>query len=169
MRSAPPILFGLFASLQWFALGSSFTSIRCLLWHAWGGEENLKPGEKVLASTIAGAGSGMTGGLIRGPTNIIPGVFVFSALGGGSTYIANRIQERQRLAREQNKPPFWSTFWKKWSPLQAIDDKEYEKILEEKILRLDAQIAVIDDHLVALKASNQSQTKSKEGYSAPRK
>ncbi|KAH6660801.1 hypothetical protein BKA67DRAFT_549220 [Truncatella angustata] len=68
MRNAPPALFAAFAGFQWFTLGSSFVASRSLLHHAWGGEENLRPIDKVSASAAAGGVSGMVGGLIRKPT-----------------------------------------------------------------------------------------------------
>jgi hypothetical protein len=33
----------------------------------------------------------------------------------------------------------------KWSPVTYLSDQEYEKILQEKLLRVDAEIAVVDD------------------------
>ncbi|KAK9425423.1 hypothetical protein SUNI508_13031 [Seiridium unicorne] len=154
MRSAPPALFAAFAGFQWFTLGSSFIASRSLLHHAWGGEENLKPFDKVSAGAAAGGVSGMVGSLIRGPSNVIPGVLFFSTVGGGATYLSQKFQSRE--AKEKT-----SIFASKWSPLKKLSDQEYEKLLEEKILKLDAEIAIINDNLAALKASTQSTDQAK--------
>lgn len=50
----------------------------------------------------------------------------------------------------------------KWSPLKKLTDQEYEKLLEEKILKLDAEIAIIDDNIAALKASEQPSSQAKQ-------
>ncbi|KAF7516039.1 hypothetical protein G7054_g14327 [Neopestalotiopsis clavispora] len=148
MRNAPPALFAAFAGLQWFTLGSSFVASRSLLHHAWGGEDNLRPWDKVAASTAAGGVSGMVGGLIRGPSNIIPGILFFSTLGGSATYLSQKFSSREPSEKT-------SILASKWSPLKKLTDQEYEKLLEEKILKLDAEIAIIDDNIAALKASAQ--------------
>lgn len=49
----------------------------------------------------------------------------------------------------------------KYSPLTFLSDKEYETILEEKLLRVEAEIAVVDDNIKELRdneaaAANQS-------------
>lgn len=56
----------------------------------------------------------------------------------------------------------------KWSPLRKISDDEYKEMLGEKILRLDADIALIDDKIAELraadkKASDVSLTKGENG------
>ncbi|KAI1847774.1 hypothetical protein JX265_009202 [Neoarthrinium moseri] len=155
MRSAPPALFAVFSGLQWFALGSSFIASRSLLHHAWGGEENLVPMDKVSASAVAGGVSGMIGGLVRGPRNILPGIFFFSALGGGATFLSQKLQSREPKEKKT------SLLASKWSPLKPLSDKDYEQLLEEKILRLDAEIAIIDDSIAALKAEQQGKPKVK--------
>ena len=40
----------------------------------------------------------------------------------------------------------------KYSPMKVLSDEEYEKILREKLLRVEAEIAVIDDDIEKLKA-----------------
>lgn len=39
----------------------------------------------------------------------------------------------------------------KWSPMRQISDQEYEKILEDKMLRIDAELAILNDNIAALK------------------
>jgi hypothetical protein len=39
----------------------------------------------------------------------------------------------------------------KWSPVKALSDEQYEELLQEKLLRVEAEIAVLDEHINALK------------------
>ncbi|KAI1824867.1 hypothetical protein F4861DRAFT_538529 [Xylaria intraflava] len=155
VRSAPPTLFALFAGLQWFALGSSYMASRELLYHAWGGEENLSSSDFVKAGGVAGGVSGMAGGMLRGPRNVLPGILFFGSLGAGSSYISQR-----RRGTESEPKRSWLD--SKWSPMQRLSDKDYINKLEEKILRLDAEIAIIDESIESLKGSSQSPAKHTE-------
>ncbi|KAI0145891.1 hypothetical protein F4776DRAFT_382176 [Hypoxylon sp. NC0597] len=160
VRSAPPTLFALVAGLQWFALGSTYMASRSLLWHAWGGEENLTPSDLVKASGVAGGVSGMVGGMFRGPRNIIPGILVFGTLGATSTYLSQRFKNK---SKEDESKPKSSWLDSKWSPLKRLSDKDYEEKLEEKILRINAEISIIDDNIASLRASSGASTKSNQG------
>ena len=85
-----------------------------------------------------------------GPRNIIPGMLVFSALGACGSYMTQKSPNEP--ADKESKP---KTSWldSKWSPLKRLSDKEYEARLEEQILRIDADIAIIDENIQSLKAS----------------
>lgn len=160
VRSAPPTLFALFAGLQWFALGSTYIASRSLLWHAWGGEEKLSSSDLVKASGVAGGVSGMVGGMFRGPRNIIPGVLFFSTVGATGTYLSQRFKNNSK--HDESKP---KSSWldSKWSPMKRLSDKDYEEKLEEKILRINAEIAIIDENIASLRSSKNSSTKPGEG------
>lgn len=149
LRSAPPVFFALFAGFQWFALGSTYMATRDLLCHSFGGEDNLTSSDRVVVGGIAGAISGMCSGIIRGPKNVIPGTLVFGAIGTGGAYMSQLIQGFE------SKP---KTSWldSKWSPMQRLSDKQYIDKLEEKILRLDAEIAIIDETIASLRESSQA-------------
>ncbi|KAI1417852.1 hypothetical protein F5Y13DRAFT_63269 [Hypoxylon sp. FL1857] len=159
-RSAPPTLFALFAGLQWFALGSTYMASRSLLWHAWGGEENLTQSDLVKASGVAGGVSGMVGGMFRGPRNIIPGILFFGTVGATSTYFTQRLKNK---SKENESKPKSGWLDSKWSPLKRLSDKEYEEKLEEKILRINAEISIIDDNIASLRASSRTSAKSNQG------
>jgi hypothetical protein len=38
-----------------------------------------------------------------------------------------------------------------FSPVTPLTDRQYEKMLEEKLLKLDAELAIIDDNLKAIR------------------
>lgn len=35
----------------------------------------------------------------------------------------------------------------RWSPVTPLTDQQYEKMLEEKLLKVDAEIAIINDNI----------------------
>ncbi|EWZ38265.1 hypothetical protein FOCG_04818 [Fusarium oxysporum f. sp. radicis-lycopersici 26381] len=162
-QEANPIVWGAFSGFQWFTLGTSFwckfthqnhvlasglTSqvTRSIVVKAWGGEERLKNGDKTIASAIAGTAAGSVGGLIRGPKNILPAMLVFTTVGAGGQMIANRMATRKPKVHDENE-----SFWTRWSPLKKLTDQEYRDMMSEKMLRIDADIALIDDRIAELK------------------
>ncbi len=86
-----------------------------------------------------------------GPRNVLPGMVIFSVFGAGGQAVANVMATR---AREPLKP---KTSWldSKWSPVTPLTDQQYEKLLQEKILKLDVEIAVIDEDIAALREAEQ--------------
>ena len=42
---------------------------------------------------------------------------------------------------------------KKWIPVKSLSDEEYESMLQEKLVKLEAEIALIDDGIASLKAT----------------
>ncbi|KAL7626680.1 hypothetical protein AAE478_003454 [Parahypoxylon ruwenzoriense] len=161
IRSAPPALFALFAGLQWFALGSTFVASRSLLCHAWGGEENLSSSDLVKAGGVAGGVSGMVGGMFRGPRNIIPGILFFSTLGAGGTHFSQLLKNSAAAANSAPKPKS-SLLDSKWSPMRRLSDMEYKEKIEEKILRINAEISIIDDNIASIRASKGASATSNE-------
>ncbi|XXH04928.1 hypothetical protein Hte_011350 [Hypoxylon texense] len=162
LRSAPPTLFALVAGLQWFGLGSTFIASRSLLWHAWGGEENLSPSDHVKAGGVAGGVSGMVGGMFRGPRNILPGILFFGTVGATGTYLSQRVKTSPKDSESKVKTGWLDS---KWSPMKRLSDKEYEEKLEEKILRINAEIAIIDENIASIRASMSTSPKSSKGGS----
>ena len=60
----------------------------------------------------------------------------------------------QKLSDKEVEPkPKSSWLDSKWSPMKRLTDKEYEEKLEEKILRLEAEIAIINENIESLRAS----------------
>lgn len=64
------------------------------------------------------------------------------------TFLSQQFQNRE----QKEKSGFLSS---KWSPFRPISEQEYVDILEEKILKIDAEISIIDDNIAALKATQQ--------------
>ncbi|KAF4500350.1 hypothetical protein FAGAP_3441 [Fusarium agapanthi] len=137
----PPLKFGGYAASE---LTSQVT--RSIVVKAWGGEERLQNGDKTIASAIAGTAAGSVGGLIRGPKNILPAMLVFTTVGAGGQMIANRMATRKPKVHDEKE-----SFWSRWSPLKKLTDQEYRDMMSEKMLRIDADIALIDDRIAELK------------------
>lgn len=122
----------------------------------YGPEHNVTPAQKVGASAIAGAVSVVPVGLLlRGPRSILPGSVIFSLLGAGGQVASNRWSGSEEPAKKSNG---W--FTSKWSPMTKLSDEEYKVMLEEKILRVEADLAILDENKAALLAEEQSKTKA---------
>uniref|UniRef100_A0A0D2Y2H4 Uncharacterized protein n=1 Tax=Fusarium oxysporum (strain Fo5176) TaxID=660025 RepID=A0A0D2Y2H4_FUSOF len=67
-------------------------------------------------------------------------------LGAGGQMIANRMATRKPKVHDENE-----SFWTRWSPLKKLTDQEYRDMMSEKMLRIDADIALIDDRIAELK------------------
>lgn len=96
--------------------------------------------------------------LLRGPRSVLPGVFVFSLLGAGGQYAANRWSA-STSASASGSPSVEKTSWvnSRWSPMTKLSDEQYETLLEDRILKLDADIAVINENIAVLKAQKEAQ------------
>ena len=177
VRSPRPGIFALASGLQWFALGSTFwgnylsssnslftyltsvTASRALILNSQTTPTSpLTPQQKTHTSTISGAiTGGSIGYLVRGRSSILPGTLLFSLLGfaGQTVYTRLDVQHSQSIIDAANSPRntnIWQTLAeKKWSPMKLLTDKEYEAILREKILKVDAEIAILDEDLDALR------------------
>lgn len=62
--------------------------------------------------------------------------------------------------RTEKVPAQGPSWFSKISPLRSLSDKEYEDMLLEKILRIDAEIALIDESIAALRAAPKQATPS---------
>ncbi|CAK7210604.1 hypothetical protein SCUCBS95973_000845 [Sporothrix curviconia] len=164
MRNTVPMLFSLVTGAQWFALGSSYYGTRSAVISKWGGEDRVTPSEKVKASTIAGASAGLVGGMLRGPRNILPAVAIFSIFGASGQAIINKMPTGDEASAADAKA---KSSWldSKWSPVTPMTDAQYAAFIDDKVLKLDVEVAMIDDKLAALRASKAE----RDAQSPPRK
>ncbi|RSL57935.1 hypothetical protein CEP53_006322 [Fusarium sp. AF-6] len=154
-KEANPIIWGAVSGFQWFTLGTSFWFTRGIVVKAWGGEEQLRNSDKTKASAIAGTAAGAMGGLIRGPSNILPAMLVWTVLGAGGQMAVNRMSSRQPKVQDEN-----ASWISRWSPLKKLTDEEYTNMMSEKMLRIDADIALIDDRIAELRKQAQEETQA---------
>ncbi|KAH0369414.1 hypothetical protein KCU65_g3282, partial [Aureobasidium melanogenum] len=167
IRNSPPLLFGIGSGIQWFGLGTTFWGTRSFIFQAWDTGKGLTKSDKVSASTIAGgvAGSGV-GLLTRGPRNVIPGAIMFSLFGFLGQTVSNSYDKTDLPASDEPQLNFWQRFASlKWMPVTVLKDGEYEDMLREKQLKLEAEIALVDERIAALKARH-AQALSQESGAA---
>ncbi|KAI9795761.1 MAG: hypothetical protein M1833_006854 [Piccolia ochrophora] len=122
---------------------------------SWQG--SAKPGDKVLVSGLAGS---LTGGtvafLTRGRANVIPGTIMYSLLGLSGQGVYNYADARHTRwemggTGEGNESSFWRKLADmKWSPVKVLSDDEYRDLLEGKLQRVNAEIALTDENIKKL-------------------
>ncbi|KAF7557335.1 hypothetical protein G7046_g6078 [Stylonectria norvegica] len=148
-KETNPVVWGAVSGFQWFTLGTSFSFTRSMTIRAWGGEECVTRSDKTKASALGGTVAGAMGGLIRGPKNIIPAMICWTVFGAGGQMIANRISTNVSKPKDEND----SWMRSRWSPLKKLTDQEYIDMMAEKMLRVVADIALIDDRIEDLRVA----------------
>jgi len=161
-RSDHAGVFAIASSLQWFTMGTTFWATRSTVLHSWG-EDQVRPKDKILASGIAGCVSGSFGGLLTGKANIIPGAIMFAIFGVGGQKIYNMADSRH-LKKAEGPEIEKSKGWmnSKWNPVKVLTDGEYEKMLQDKLLYVNAEIAMIDENINALRRQETEKKVEKE-------
>ncbi|KAJ9612875.1 hypothetical protein H2200_002816 [Cladophialophora chaetospira] len=150
IQTSSPLAYTSLAATQWFTAGSTFFYCRSVL---LSGPLSRDSGlHKVAASGIAGSCSGavasaflprgslVTGSIMLGVAaalsqaglNTMEGSTPFSGMASGIT---------SRIAA--------------LSPMKSLSDKEYEDLLRDKLLKVDVEIAVLDDQIADLRAAHE--------------
>lgn len=98
-------------------------------------------------------GFGLT--LLGGPRNAIPGAIMFSLFGFLGQTATNHYDKTDMPVSEEPQLNFWQRFASlKWMPVTVLKDGEYEDMLRERQLKLEAEIALVDERIEALKAQH---------------
>jgi predicted house-cleaning noncanonical NTP pyrophosphatase (MazG superfamily) len=103
--------------------------------------------------------------LIIGPggrRNVIPGAIMFAIFGATGQAMYNWTDARNSERVEKGGVHKNSIFNSKWSPMKVLSDREYEDMLREKLLRVNAQIALVDENIEALRAQERQLTAEDE-------
>ncbi|KAL8931912.1 MAG: hypothetical protein Q9216_007027 [Gyalolechia sp. 2 TL-2023] len=168
IRSPTPGLFAIASGLQWALLGVTYNASREAIFRAWDIAPSAPPQERILPSTLAGGITGGTaGGIIRGRANIIPGIIMFSLFGFAGQHIYNAIDSRQSFNvpspptvnsegaatdnTTANEPRWKRVLNSKYSPMKVLSDEQYEKLLKEKLVKVDAEIALVNEEIEKVK------------------
>jgi hypothetical protein len=122
------------------------------------------PRELLAASSIAG---GLTGGvmgfLIRGKSNAAPGAIMFSLAGFAGQAAFNTLSARSEITEQEPKPNFWKRMSEKsWSPVTIMSDEEYAALLREKMIKVDAELSILDDRIAALRKEQRQRLQTRE-------
>lgn len=154
LKGTTPFLFATASGIQTSVLGTAFWATRTSVLQAWN-TGNETPADRVKASALAG---GLSGGIIalitRGRRNVLPATIMWSIFGGLGQIGVNRLTS----PREQHAENFWVRMAKKeWSPITVMTDEEYLKVLEERMLKIDAEISIFDDRIADLKTQQREE------------
>ncbi|PYH41611.1 uncharacterized protein BP01DRAFT_305469, partial [Aspergillus saccharolyticus JOP 1030-1] len=149
IRSPNPVIHSLSYGVQWAATGSFFWFLRdnILKLHF---ENKADSKQLAYVSALSGGVSGGTVTRLLGG-RLIPGVVFFSALGylGQSTYNAIDAWQLEK-ANTPSKPILQRIADSKWIPLKSLSDDDYRGILREKLLSIEAEIALLDEKIEGL-------------------
>lgn len=84
----------------------------------------------------------------------MPGVIIFSLLGYCGQSAFNRVDAWQmEKAQNPTKPLAQRMADSKWIPLRHLSDEEYREMLNEKLLSIEAEIALLDEKIEKLEES----------------
>lgn len=82
---------------------------------------------------------------------MVPGLVIFSLLGYGGQSAFNYVDKWQmEKAQNPSKPIMQRMAESKWIPLRHLSDEEYRRMLSEKLLSLEAEIALLDEKIEEL-------------------
>jgi hypothetical protein len=88
---------------------------------------------------------------------MVPGMLVFSSAAALGQSVLNLRDEHSISNTEsdrEEKLPLWRRLADtKYSPVTVLSDEAYQKMLQDKLLRIEAEIAIIDDRVKTLKSS----------------
>jgi hypothetical protein len=74
---------------------------------------------------------------------------MFTLFGAGGQHVYNKWTAAPAAEPKKN---FWRRMSdKSWTPFKVLTNDEYAEMLKEKMLKLDVEIAVIDDKIAGLR------------------
>ena len=113
----------------------------------------------VQVSTLAGAFSGgLVAASTRGRRNVVPGTIMFGLFGFTGQHLYQIVDASRLTSTEVDTPKSSSpgqNLWyrvagHKWAPVKFLNHEQHERILKEKMLAIDAEIAMIDEDMQEL-------------------
>ncbi|KAJ6062089.1 uncharacterized protein N7446_006209 [Penicillium canescens] len=111
------------------------------------------PKERTYVSALCGGVAGGSVTKLMGG-RLVPGAIIFSLLGYCGQSVFNRVDAWQMAnANNSSKPLVQRMAESKWIPLRTLSDEEYRGMLGEKLLSVEAEIALLDDKIAELEKS----------------
>lgn len=162
LRERAPVVSGIASSIKCGTLGAAYWATRTWLLIRTEDHEAVSPADLTKASGIAGGVAGSFAGLVfRGPRNVLPGLVCISLLATSGQFVLNYWNRERPVL--QNKPSILESISQSsWSPVQSLTDKQYADILREKLLKVEVEIAVLDDKIAALQVQSSDSRDSKD-------
>ncbi|CAG8055380.1 unnamed protein product [Penicillium olsonii] len=151
IRSPNPMIHSLSCGIHWSICGSSFWWLRSnIIKHHY--QDEASPQERKYASALCGGIAG--GGVTKLMGRLVPGAIVFSLLGYCGQSVFNNLDAWQLENANTTRKPFMQRMAEsKWIPLRTLSDEEYRGMLGEKLLSIEAEIALLDDKIEELEKS----------------
>ena len=92
-----------------------------------------------------------------GRSNVLPGAVMFSIFGATGQLAFSKLDAaRSQASQEPSKPLMQRILDSRWMPMRRIPDDEYADRLNEALLKVDAEIAIIDDRIAEIRSSSPS-------------
>lgn len=76
---------------------------------------------------------------------MLPGTLIFATFGALGQAAYNYADSREGRKEGEGEKGGWLD--SRWSPVKALSDEEYGRILEERLLKLEAEIALVDESI----------------------
>ncbi|KAJ5980817.1 hypothetical protein N7481_008115 [Penicillium waksmanii] len=152
IKSPNPLIHSLSCGIHWFACGSTFWWMRSnIIKHHY--KDQASPQDRAYVSALCGGLSGGTVTRLMGG-RLVPGLVIFSLLGYGGQSAFNRVDAWQ-MGRDPtpSKPLMQRMADSKWIPLRHLSDEEYRGMLNEKLLSVEAEIALLDEKIEELEST----------------
>lgn len=100
--------------------------------------------------------------LLRGRSNVIPGLVMFSLFGFAGQVAYNTFTSSAAVTTQDPQQGFWRRMSEKsWSPITVMNDEQYIELLKEKMLKVDVEISIVDDRIAALREQQQAEEPKK--------
>ncbi len=91
-----------------------------------------------------------------GPSNVIPGTIMFSLFGFFGQSLYNALDKREAPAVQDSTQSMWRRMANsRFSPMKVLSDEQYKKMLQEKLVRVEAEIGLIDEEIEKMKDSEE--------------
>ncbi|KAI9897655.1 hypothetical protein N3K66_007511 [Trichothecium roseum] len=143
-----PLRSGGMTGFHWFTLGTTYWFSRTMICRGFGGAAQMSSSERVTASALAGVPTGIISGMANSKARAVPSQILFwTVICGGVQWGVNAFTKRSTDPTEIKNNWLRSA----WSPLQRLTDEEYLLKMDDQMLGLDADIAIIDERIAALK------------------
>ncbi|KAJ5315535.1 hypothetical protein N7476_005842 [Penicillium atrosanguineum] len=152
IRSRHPLVHSLAHGIHW----TSYEAVSSIL------ISMIKPPpqERAFASALSGGISGAVVTRAMGGRPL-PGLIIFSLLGYCGQSAFNRVDRWQmEMAQNPGKPILQRMAESKWIPLRHLSDEDYRGILGEKLLSIEAEIALLDEKIQELENTRPAPKKS---------
>lgn len=92
----------------------------------------------------------------------MPGAIVFALFGAAGQAIYNSMDAKR--TEEALNPSEKKKSWldSKWSPVKVLTDAEYAHMMDEKLLRVNAEIALLEESIERLRAERDMQRREQD-------